>query len=133
MLRWQDERGQRLRQEYIAVAVGGENGASVNPKAFSDWLLPPAGSVVPQLEAGTRNAARGVVDVAMDAMLAQRASGNLHPESREWPPAAWCATPAGSERSEEHTSALQSLMRISYAVFCLKHKTQPTKTPEITT
>src|SRR3546814_2545417 len=30
------------------------------------------------------------------------------------------------ERSEEHTSELQSLMRISYAVFCLKKKqTQP--------
>src|SRR3546814_6662678 len=27
-------------------------------------------------------------------------------------------------RSEEHTSGLQSLMRISYAVFCLKKKTQ---------
>src|SRR3546814_8165191 len=31
-------------------------------------------------------------------------------------------------RSEEHTSELQSLMRISYAVFCLKKKTKPTKT-----
>src|SRR3546814_7839308 len=30
----------------------------------------------------------------------------------------------GDERSEEHTSELQSLMRISYAVFCLKKKTQ---------
>src|SRR3546814_7377407 len=29
-------------------------------------------------------------------------------------------------RSEEHTSELQSLMRISYAVFCLKKKTQRT-------
>src|SRR3546814_4221132 len=28
----------------------------------------------------------------------------------------------GSTRSEEHTSELQSLMRISYAVFCLKKK-----------
>src|SRR3546814_3419126 len=28
----------------------------------------------------------------------------------------------GNERSEEHTSELQSLMRISYAVFCLKKK-----------
>src|SRR3546814_6279977 len=28
----------------------------------------------------------------------------------------------GMERSEEHTSELQSLMRISYAVFCLKKK-----------
>src|SRR3546814_9741151 len=33
------------------------------------------------------------------------------------------ACPAGRERSEEHTSELQSLMRISYAVFCLKKKT----------
>src|SRR3546814_6300147 len=29
---------------------------------------------------------------------------------------------AGAVRSEEHTSELQSLMRISYAVFCLKKK-----------
>src|SRR3546814_5658590 len=28
----------------------------------------------------------------------------------------------GSKRSEEHTSELQSLMRISYAVFCMKKK-----------
>src|SRR3546814_4384504 len=32
--------------------------------------------------------------------------------------------PAARPRSEEHTSELQSLMRISYAVFCLKKKTQ---------
>src|SRR3546814_4481721 len=30
---------------------------------------------------------------------------------------------SGPKRSEEHTSELQSLMRISYAVFCLKKKT----------
>src|SRR3546814_1104723 len=47
-----------------------------------------------------------------------------------------CAEPAGARlgedavqrrrrlRSEEHTSELQSLMRISYAVFCLKKKKQ---------
>src|SRR3546814_3807296 len=33
-----------------------------------------------------------------------------------------------NERSEEHTSELQSLMRISYAVFCLKKKKQNTNT-----
>src|SRR3546814_5352350 len=31
----------------------------------------------------------------------------------------------GKRRSEEHTSELQSLMRISYDVFCLKNKTHP--------
>src|SRR3546814_9973196 len=34
----------------------------------------------------------------------------------------------GDERSEEHTSELQSLLRISYAVFCLKKK-KNTPTP----
>src|SRR3546814_7563867 len=33
---------------------------------------------------------------------------------------------AGGWRSEEHTSELQSLMRISYAVFCLKKKQKNT-------
>src|SRR3546814_10188492 len=33
---------------------------------------------------------------------------------------------ASGPRSEEHTSELQSLMRISYAVFCLKKKTERT-------
>src|SRR3546814_4109496 len=33
----------------------------------------------------------------------------------------------GKRRSEEHTSELQSLMRISYAVFCLKKKNKNKK------
>src|SRR3546814_5268474 len=33
-----------------------------------------------------------------------------------------CRGQLGKARSEEHTSELQSLMRISYAVFCLKKK-----------
>src|SRR3546814_7325027 len=35
----------------------------------------------------------------------------------------------GCARSEEHTSELQSLMRISYAVFCLKKKKIKNNTP----
>src|SRR3546814_6241658 len=49
------------------------------------------------------------------------------------PPPRLSAGPAGEQarlpfRSEEHTSELQSLMRISYAVFCLKKKI-PNTTP----
>src|SRR3546814_5582151 len=39
-------------------------------------------------------------------------------------PAAKPSSTAGTARSEEHTSELQSLMRNSYAVFCLKKKKQ---------
>src|SRR3546814_1903298 len=36
------------------------------------------------------------------------------------------------DRSEEHTSELQSLMRISYAVFCLKKKKKKTESTHLT-
>src|SRR3546814_5923214 len=38
----------------------------------------------------------------------------------------WPCGAGGKDRSEEHTSELQSLMRISYAVFCLKKKKHDT-------
>src|SRR3546814_6777203 len=45
---------------------------------------------------------------------------------------AWGVTMADG-RSEEHTSELQSLMRISYAVFCLKKKKQRINKQKTTT
>src|SRR3546814_5024798 len=44
--------------------------------------------------------------------------------------APWVWIVSQDDRSEEHTSELQSLMRISYAVFCLKKKTQTTNIHE---
>src|SRR3546814_8274036 len=41
-------------------------------------------------------------------------------------------SPGPVTRSEEHTSELQSLMRISYAVFCLKKKKTKKQTPHTT-
>src|SRR3546814_5275881 len=43
----------------------------------------------------------------------------LHQNRCDWITSCCCAPPP---RSEEHTSELQSLMRSSYAVFCLKKK-----------
>src|SRR3546814_8001259 len=51
------------------------------------------------------------------AELVKGMPGLLHPEPMA----------AASPRSEEHTSELQSLMRISYAVFCLKKKKYNTR------
>src|SRR3546814_1544054 len=62
------------------------------------------------------------------------AAGAAPAQARRWSSETAAAPPAGSAagcdaetgsstaRSEEHTSELQSLMRISYAVFCLKKK-----------
>src|SRR3546814_6211364 len=51
-------------------------------------------------------AADRIHHVVADALIAEGAAGRVQ-----------------QQRSEEHTSELQSLMRISYAVFCLKKKT----------
>src|SRR3546814_8399763 len=47
---------------------------------------------------------------------------NLRKIQRDKIVADWKYAQSLTERSEEHTSELQSLMRISYAVFCLKKK-----------
>src|SRR3546814_10829721 len=59
---------------------------------------------------------RGVPAVAAD-----RRRLGTRPRPAQGPAGADELTP-GLPRSEEHTSELQSLMRISYAVFCLKKK-----------
>src|SRR3546814_19357547 len=61
---------------------------------------------------------RSVKKTAADAFMASKPGVLVIYDSRDlraW----WNSLP---ERSEEHTSELQSLMRISYAVFCLKKK-----------
>src|SRR3546814_10072174 len=65
---------------------------------------------------GLREAAADAADVAPGPAIASR----LCEQQR---------TQFGACRSEEHTSELQSLMRISYAVFCLKKKKKTITTP----
>src|SRR3546814_3058841 len=54
------------------------------------------------------------------------------PEKALTPKSSTCALYVRSTRSEEHTSELQSLMRISYAVFCLKKKKHTERSPKNT-
>src|SRR3546814_10718572 len=63
---------------------------------------------------------------AWPATAATRRCGHYrHCASEAWKPGFPAASRA--DRSEEHTSELQSLMRISYAVFCLKKKKHKNK------
>src|SRR3546814_2949063 len=67
------------------------------------------------MPAGAIAEALGVPNSSLSFHLAQLTRAGLIRQERQ------------SRRSEEHTSELQSLMRISYAVFCLKKK-KTTKT-----
>src|SRR3546814_3446608 len=62
----------------------------------------------------------GIGDVVVQAGLDDQVDGLLAGD----PEPGGVLAVAVAHRSEEHTSELQSLMRISYAVFCLKKKNQ---------
>src|SRR3546814_21114626 len=69
-------------------------------------------------------------DIVADGLLSGPDRRSLGTRSVEWK--GWRGLQfqrdATWRRSEEHTAELQSLMRISYAVFCLKKKNQTTST-----
>src|SRR3546814_9942588 len=79
---------------------------------------------VAQFEAGRTEAARELLDDAPGPQRVGRARlGRLVPLTAAF---AIPLLALAMYRSEEHTSELQSLMRISYAVFCLKKQTNHT-------
>src|SRR3546814_7702813 len=89
---------------------------------ISDWssdvcssdLSPPSSSKASSPSAIAREVSERIETVAPGLASQKRAVMN--------------DTAGMAARSEEHTSELQSLMRISYAVFCLKKKNKKTTT-----
>src|SRR3546814_4929223 len=72
---------------------------------------------------------RMIFGLALAALAASPAmAGKKRDAERQFYAPSVVAAPAApaANRSEEHTSELQSLMRISYAVFCLKKKNRTT-------
>src|SRR3546814_6237504 len=70
----------------------------------------------------TADAAAAATDIASGSGTSSAAAPTLNSSIIATPGAA----PGTAWRSEEHTSELQSLMRTSYAVFCLKNNTEDT-------
>src|SRR3546814_7034038 len=103
---------------------------------ISDWSSDVCSSDLPERRAVPRRSRRsgkslgaeeaGEGDADAPATTRQRSSRfalHSHEHSPRHRPPTGQALPIYYVRSEEHTSELQSLMRISYAVFCLQKKT----------
>src|SRR3546814_3057232 len=103
----QDAAAESIRKR-IAVIAAGEHWPGGNLRPAIEDLL-GAGAIIERLQGRPSPEARA-------ARAAYR-------ELKDEIPAVLSGCPSGQARSEEHTSELQSLMRISYAVFCLKNKT----------
>src|SRR3546814_10716700 len=69
---------------------------------------------------GSIDRAQELVAELPDAVIPQQFENPANPEIHRRTTAEEIWRDTGGTRSEEHTSELQSLMRISYAVFCLK-------------
>src|SRR3546814_2062718 len=116
----------------LAVEFGGEAAQGVPVKAFNDHgdlrrTRPPPRraaqhGVAHLLKGGFCQQSAGQVVVG----LLIREDGPQAVAVTDFPKRRRAARVMSGVRSEEHTSELQSLMRISYAVFCLKKKTNYT-------
>src|SRR3546814_3049906 len=71
------------------------------------------------LSCASAGAAAMIATLIANARICSLSKARLNDQFEEFNP---LPTIASAVRSEEHTSELQSLMRISYAVFCLKKK-----------
>src|SRR3546814_9640737 len=96
------------------------------PSAAKRWppIRQASGPVRPPIAARALTVSR---DPASRSKLPSSAFSGAAVTMLITPPIAWLPHRIDCgprNRSEEHTSELQSLMRISYAVFCLKKKTQ---------
>src|SRR3546814_6373708 len=88
--------------------------------ATTHWL--PKRSAISAMTSGRDTAALLTATLSAPASSSARASS-----TERTPPPTVSGMKHTSARSEEHTSELQSLMRISYAVFCLKKKNNTKK------
>src|SRR3546814_3670605 len=88
-------------------------------------ILRPEGVLGPDMR-GIRIDILIAVGMALDAGCSEDAEVRMRVDDAGCNPFAGAVDDAhaGRERSEEHTSELQSLMRNSYAVYCLKKKTK---------
>src|SRR3546814_6915715 len=89
------------RFAFAAVLAAGMAGA---PLAFDDSVL------------------------SLNGAAAQATAPDVNADDEDGAAEEFVENPNSRVRSEEHTSELQSLMRISYAVFCLKKKKTPNTT-----
>jgi hypothetical protein len=89
LLRWQNEQGNRLRQEYTAYQILTNGQVLTNPEAYSQWLLKPAltGRFDSSKEVNKELLEKATE--AADKRLAQVSNQYLHPENNQWINAGW--------------------------------------------
>lgn len=92
ILRWQNDQGQRLRQEFSVFSINEENVVDANPADFSDWLTGQHESAMHIPDRDEAREFRASFERAVGLRLATVSNRNLHPENRQWVGAAWLSS-----------------------------------------
>lgn len=90
ILRWQNDQGLRMRQEYTVLRVTDSGSVETNPSEFLDWLQRPARRSNAMPDKTTVTACFTAAEQATDSRLGAVANSDLHPENREWVSGGWC-------------------------------------------
>jgi len=91
LLRWQNDQGNRMRQEYTAYWVKPNGDVQTNPDAFAEWLKTNGvtGTLTPSRE--ENQALFKQAEFAADKRLKTVSNIHLHPENNQWVAGAWLA------------------------------------------
>jgi len=89
VLRWQDDQGKRMRQEYTALLFDENSTVQTNPASFGEWLKATAEPSVLQVEREEAKKIFNAFEKAADLRLANVSNRDLHPENKQWISAAW--------------------------------------------
>jgi len=91
LLRWQNDQGSRMRQEYTAYWVKSNGDVQTNPDAFAEWLKTSGvtGTLTPSRE--ENQALFKQAELAADKRLETVSNIHLHPENNQWVAGAWLA------------------------------------------
>src|SRR3546814_3849213 len=109
------------RADTARTSLGGHQGDSCKATGRREAAAARAGTLFP------RSGDRGVSEVRRSGSRRTAAAIRQFTGDDSAHGGRWSRHHGAAARSEEHTSELQSLMRISYAVFCLKKKKRKKK------
>jgi len=88
ILRWQNEHGRRMREEFVAVKVDEKGRVVYNPYDFSEWLLAPA-KEYRSLSSQPFEYIAENVKLAIEDRLEHYSNPRLHPENQQWISSLW--------------------------------------------
>lgn len=104
LLRWQNDQGQRMRQEYTAYGIAPDGQVTVNPQTFSEWLKQPAKTGKITTDREQNKTWFAAAEEAADLRLAEVSNQHLHPENNQWVSSAWIASDFSNQAEQLKTS-----------------------------